>query len=113
MLHVSRAQLRAASQEFSAAEQMQSSMSGEHALSGQVTGWTLATKARLGMLDEARASLAALSAQRAPSCEVCNAAAVIHLAAANPPAALLSVSDVLVVHASAIHALTPLQPKLL
>src|SRR6266581_5900364 len=81
MLHVSRAQLRAASQEFSAAEQMQSLMIGEHALSGQVTGWALATKARLGMLDEARASLAVLSAERAASGEVCNAAAVIHLAA--------------------------------
>jgi len=98
---------------FSAAEQMQSSMTGEHALSGQVTGWTLATKARLGMLDEARASLAALSAERAASGEVCNAAAVIHLAAGNPRAALGAVGDVLDGHAPVIHDFTLVESNLL
>jgi LuxR family maltose regulon positive regulatory protein len=113
MLHVSRAQLRAASQEFSAAEQMQSSMTGEHALSGQVTGWTLATKARLGMLDEARASLAALSAERAASGEVCNAAAVIHLAEGDPTAALGVVGEVLNGQAPVIHEFTLVESQLL
>src|SRR6266851_1028977 len=113
MLHASRAQLRAASQEFIAAEQMQWWMTGEHALSGQVTGWTLATKARLGMLDEARASLAALSAERAASGEVCNAAAVIHLAAGNPRSALGAVGDVLDGHAPVIHDFTLVESNLL
>jgi LuxR family maltose regulon positive regulatory protein len=113
MLHVSRGQLRAASQEFSAAEQMQSLMIGEHALSGQVTGWTLATKARLGMLDEARASLAALSAERAASGEVCNAAAVIHLAEGDPTAALGVVGNVLNGQAPVIHDFTLVESHLL
>jgi len=59
-----------------------------------VTGWTLATKARLGMLDEARASLAGLSVEQAVSGEVCNAAAVIHLAEGDPTAALGVVDNV-------------------
>jgi LuxR family maltose regulon positive regulatory protein len=113
MLHASRAQLLAASQEFSAAEQMQSSMTGEHALSGQVTGWTLATKARLGMLDEARASLAALSAQRAAAGEVCNAAVVIHLAEGKPTAALGVVGEVLNGQAPVIHDFTLVESQLL
>src|SRR6266545_1932351 len=71
MLHVSRAQLRAASQEFSAAERMQSSMTSEHALSGQVTGWTLAIKARLGMLDEARAARTAIATETSVQLDHC------------------------------------------
>ena len=35
-------------------------LGGSHALISQVTGWTLATQARLGMADQARAALAAL-----------------------------------------------------
>jgi LuxR family maltose regulon positive regulatory protein len=57
-LHVGRSQLREALDEFETAERMQSLMLGEHLLAAQATAWTIATKARLGMLDEARASLA-------------------------------------------------------
>jgi LuxR family maltose regulon positive regulatory protein len=102
MLYVSRNQLRAALQEFSAAEQTQALMIGEHALSGQVTGWTLATKARLGMVDEARVSLAELSA-----------AGVIHLIEGNPGAALDIVGDVLNGHAPVIHDFTLVESHLL
>ena len=38
---------------------------GSHALASQVTGWMLATQARLGMPGEARATLAALDDERA------------------------------------------------
>ena len=113
MLYVSRNQLRAALQEFSAAEQTQALMIGEHALSGQVTGWTLATKARLGMVDEARVSLAELSAKQAASGEVRNAAGVIHLIEGNPGAALDIVGDVLNGHAPVIHDFTLVESHLL
>ena len=81
--------------EFSAAEQLQSQLEGSHALASQVTGWLLATQARLGMTGEARAALAALDDERASSGEIGNARAVISLAEGDPAAALAAVSDVL------------------
>jgi len=57
MLHTSRDDLPSALEEFTAAEQIQSSMMGELALSGLVKGWAIATRARLGRLDGARAAL--------------------------------------------------------
>ena len=113
MLHVSRNRLDAALHEFSAAEQMQALMIGEHALSGQVTGWTIATRARLGMVDEARASLAKLSPEQASSGEVHNAAGVIHLVEGNPGAALDTIDDVLKGHAPVIHDFTLVESHLL
>jgi LuxR family maltose regulon positive regulatory protein len=80
MLHVSRGQLRAALEEFDAAERIQSLMIGEHALSAQVSGWAITMQVRFGMLDEARASLAGLPPERARSGEVANASAVLQLA---------------------------------
>ena len=41
-----------------------SQLEGSHALASQVTGWLLATQARLGMPGEARAALAALDDER-------------------------------------------------
>jgi len=60
-----------------------------------VTGWLLATQARLGMTGEARAALAALDDQRASSGEISNADAVICLAEGDPAGALAAVADVL------------------
>jgi LuxR family maltose regulon positive regulatory protein len=60
-----------------------------------VTGWLLATQARLGMTGQARAALAALDDERAGSGEIRNARAVICLAEGNPAAALAAVADVL------------------
>src|SRR5579859_2901799 len=88
MLHVTADSLRPALEEFSAAERIQSFMMGEHSLSAQVTGWTIATRARLGMLDEARAACAAVPAERSRFGEIRNALAVIHLAGGDPTAAL-------------------------
>jgi LuxR family maltose regulon positive regulatory protein len=106
MLHVGCGQLRAALEEWSAAEWMQSLMLGEHALSAQVSGWAISMKARVGMLDEARASLAALPAERAGSGELCNASAVLHLIEGNPNAALSALADVLESRAPTIYAFT-------
>ena len=43
-------------EEFSAAERLRSQLEGSHALANQVTGWLLATQARLGMTGKARAA---------------------------------------------------------
>jgi LuxR family maltose regulon positive regulatory protein len=90
-----RARLGEALDEFGAAERLQSRLEGSHALAGQVTGWMLATQARLGMPGEARAFLATLDDERAGSGEIGNARAVICLAEGNPAAALGAVQDVL------------------
>ena len=60
-----------------------------------MTGWLLATQARLGMTGEARAALAALDDERAASGEIRNARAVICLAEGDPAGALGALADVL------------------
>ena len=95
MLHAGRGRHREALEEFGAAEDLASQLEGSQALASQVTGWLLATQARLGMPGEARASLAALDDERASSGEIRNALAVICLAEGDPAAALAAVADVL------------------
>jgi LuxR family maltose regulon positive regulatory protein len=94
MLHACLGRYHEGLEEFSAAEQLRSQLEGSHALASQVTGWMLATQARLGLTGEARARLAALSGERAGSGEVRNAYAVICLAEGDPAAALAVVRDV-------------------
>ena len=113
MLHVGRGNLRAALEEFSAAERMQSLMLGEHALSAQVSGWAIAIKARFGMFDEARASLATLPAERTRRGEIYNASAVVHLSEGNPTAALTALAEVLEGRAPVIYAFTVVEAHLL
>jgi len=60
-----------------------------------VTGWLLATQARLGMAGEALAALAALDDEQATSSEIRNAYAVICLAEGAPAPALDALRDVL------------------
>ncbi len=52
-----------------------------------MNAWTIATQARLGMADQARAALAALDGRQASAGEIRNAAAVIRLAQQDPAAA--------------------------
>jgi len=70
-------------------------MEGSHARDSQMTAWLLATQARAGLPDQARAALAALDEQRAGSGEIRNALAVICLAKSDPAGALAAVHDVL------------------
>ena len=95
MLQTGRGRRHEALREFSAAEHLGSQLADSHALASQVTGWLLATQARVGLPGEARASLAALDDERAGSGEVGNARAVICLAEGDPAAALATVTDVL------------------
>jgi LuxR family maltose regulon positive regulatory protein len=95
MLQACRGRYHEALQEFSAAEYLGSQLADSHALASQVTGWMLATQARLGMPGEARAAIAALDDERAGSGEIGNARAVICLAEGDPAGALGAVRDVL------------------
>jgi LuxR family transcriptional regulator, maltose regulon positive regulatory protein len=90
-----RGRQREALAEFRAAEELQERLEGSHALMRQLTGFRLATQARLGQLSEAKASLATLDADLAGSGEIGNARAVISLAEGDPAAALAAVRDVL------------------
>ncbi|HJY66141.1 MAG TPA: LuxR C-terminal-related transcriptional regulator, partial [Streptosporangiaceae bacterium] len=95
MLQACRGRSHEALLEFSEAQYLGSQLEGSHALASQVTGWMLATQARLGTPGEARASLAELADERASSGEIHNARAVICLAEGDPAGALGAVQDVL------------------
>jgi len=113
MLQAGRGRLPEAAGEFGAAERLRSQLTGSHALASQVTGWLLATQARLGMTGEARAALAALDDERAGSGEVGNARAVICLAEGDPTEALDALRDVLAGLAPVIGYLTVVEAHLL
>jgi LuxR family maltose regulon positive regulatory protein len=113
ILHACRGRHREALTEFSAAEYLQSQLEGPHALAGQVTGWLLATQARLGMTGEARAALAALDDERVGSGEIANARAVICLAEGDPARALGALRDVLDGTAPVIGYVTVVEAHLL
>jgi LuxR family maltose regulon positive regulatory protein len=95
LLHAGRGRHHEALEEFGAAEYLGSLLADSQALATRTTRWLLATQARLGMIAEARASLAALDHERASSGEIRNALAVICLAEGEPAAALAAVADVL------------------
>jgi LuxR family maltose regulon positive regulatory protein len=113
ILHACHGRHHEALEEFSAAEHLRSQLEGSHTLASQVTGWMLATQARLGMTAEARASLAALADERASSGEVSNARAVICLAEGDPAAALAAVQDVVGGTAPVIGYITVVEAHLL
>jgi LuxR family transcriptional regulator, maltose regulon positive regulatory protein len=87
ILLAARGQHREALAEFAAAGHVQAFMAGEHALTSRVTSWTIATQARLGQVDQARAALAALDDRLASTGEIRNAAAVVRLAEQDPTGA--------------------------
>jgi LuxR family transcriptional regulator, maltose regulon positive regulatory protein len=95
MLHTGRGRHHEALTEFKAAERFGSQLVSSLALANRVTGWLLATQARLGMTGKARAALAALDDERAKSAEIGNARAMICLAGGDPAAALAAVQEVL------------------
>ncbi|HEX5289378.1 MAG TPA: AAA family ATPase, partial [Streptosporangiaceae bacterium] len=94
MLQAGRGRLRAALEEFRAAGRLESQLASPLALGSQVTGWTLATQARLGLTGEARAGLAALDGSQAGAGEIRNARAAICLADGDPAGALTAAREV-------------------
>ncbi len=113
MLQAGHGRHHEALEEFAAAEQLGSKLEGSHALASQVTGWMLATRARLGMTGEVRAVLAALDDERAGSGEFCNVNAAICLAEGDPASALTAVQDVLDGTAPVIGYVTVVEAQLL
>jgi LuxR family maltose regulon positive regulatory protein len=113
MLNAGRGHLGEALEEYSAAERLQSQMVGTHALATNVTGWRLATQARLGMADAARAFLATLPEEQAGSGEIRNARAAIDLADGAPEAALGALRDVLDRTATVMGDVTVIEAHLL
>jgi LuxR family maltose regulon positive regulatory protein len=112
-LHAGRGRHHEALEELRAAERLQSRLAGSHALANQVTGWMLATQARLGQAGQARAALAALTHERANSGEIRNAGAVICLAEGDPAGALGAVQSVLDGTAPVIGYVTVVEAQLL
>ena len=113
MLQAGRGRHHEALEELSAAEHLQSQLAGSHALASQVTGWMLATQARLGQAGQARAALAALTDEQANAGEIRNARAVICLAEGDPAGALGALADVLDGTAPVIGPVTVVETQLL
>jgi LuxR family transcriptional regulator, maltose regulon positive regulatory protein len=113
VLDAGRGRHHEALEEFSAAEHLASQLLGSHTLASRVTGWLLATQARLGMTGEARAGLAALDDERVNSGEIRNARAVICLADGDPAGALSVLHDVLDGTAPVIADATVIEASLL
>jgi LuxR family maltose regulon positive regulatory protein len=87
-LHAARGQHQAALEAFAAGAQAQSLLTGVHAVATPVVGWLAATQARLGMPDEARATLAGFSGAPDRMGAIDNARAAIFMAEGDPAAAL-------------------------
>jgi LuxR family transcriptional regulator, maltose regulon positive regulatory protein len=113
MLHAGRGRHREAFEEFTTAERLQSQLAGSHTLASEVAGWALAAQARLGMVSEARATLAGLADEQANSGEIRNARAVICLADGDPVGALGALAGVLDGTAPVIGDITVVESHLL
>jgi LuxR family transcriptional regulator, maltose regulon positive regulatory protein len=88
MLHAGRGQHRPALEEYTAAAHVQSLLTGVHALAPRIAGWLATAQARLGMPDEARATLAGFSTHPDRMGPIENARAVISLIEGDPATAL-------------------------
>ncbi len=113
MLHAGRAQHRSALEEFAAAAQTQSLLTGVHALAPRIAGWLAAMQARLGMTDEARATLAGFSAEPERMGAIFNARAVICMADGDPVAALDVLRDIRDITPPVVPAFTLVEAHLL
>jgi LuxR family maltose regulon positive regulatory protein len=95
ILRAARGQHQSAIQEFAAAVRAQSLLTGVHVLGPPIAGWLAATQARLGMLDEARATLTGFSAEDELVHGIRTARAAICIAEGDPSTALDLLQDVL------------------
>jgi LuxR family transcriptional regulator, maltose regulon positive regulatory protein len=113
MLHAGRGQPQSALAAFAAAARAQSLLTGAHALAPRITGWLAATQARLGMLEEARATLAGFCAAPERMGAIDNARAVICIVDGDPAAALAVLHDVRDVSGAAVQPFTHVEAHLL
>ncbi len=94
MLHAGRGEHQAALEAFTAAVQAQSLLTGAHILGRVVAEWLAATQARLGMRDEARATLDGFCAEHERIDAIDLGRAAISLEEGDPAAALAVLGDV-------------------
>ena len=113
MLHAGRGQHESALEEFAAAAQAQSLLTGVHALAPRIAGWLAATQARLGRLEEARTTLDGFPAEPERMGAICNARAVICIAEGDPAAALDALREVRDITPSGSPAFTVVETHLL
>ena len=113
MLHAGRGQHQSALGEFVAAAGAQSRLTGVHALAPRITAWVAATQARLGMPDEARATLTGFSGAAEPMGDIANASAVICMAEGDPAAAIDALRDVCEISPSVVSPFTLVEAHLL
>jgi LuxR family transcriptional regulator, maltose regulon positive regulatory protein len=121
MVHAGRGQHRSALREFTAAAHAQSLLTGVHSLAPRICGWLAATQARLGMPDEARATLTELPVEpgqigaiyHGQMGDVHNALAVICLAEGDPATALDALGGVLDTAPPAVPTFTLVETHLL
>jgi LuxR family maltose regulon positive regulatory protein len=88
MLHAGRGQLQSALEAFEAAARAQSLLTGVHALAPRINAWLAATQSRLGMPDEARATLSGFPTGLGRTGALYNARAVISMEEGDPALAL-------------------------
>ena len=113
MLQAGRGRRPEALAEFARAHELQSRLPHPHALTGFVTGWLLATQARLGATADARALLRTLDRPLVDSAEIRNARAVICLAEGDQRDALATIAPVIDGSAPAVHVATTVEARLL
>jgi LuxR family maltose regulon positive regulatory protein len=93
MLHAGRGKHQSALEEFAAAARAESLLTGAQ-LAAPLTAWLAATQVRLGMRDEARATLSAFSGEPRRMGFIHNARAMISMAEGDPAGALDELRDV-------------------
>ena len=94
MLHAGRGELEPALDALTAAVQAQSLLTGEHILATVIAEWRAATQARLGMHDDAQATLAGFSAEHRQMPGFALTEALISLTKEDPAAAMAVLGDV-------------------
>jgi LuxR family maltose regulon positive regulatory protein len=121
MLHAGRGEHQSALDEFAAAARVQSLLTGVHALAPRITGWLASTQARLGMRDEAEATLTEFSVEPGQigaiydgqMGSIYNARAVICLAEGDPATALDALGGVLDIAPPVVPTFTLVETHLL
>jgi LuxR family transcriptional regulator, maltose regulon positive regulatory protein len=98
---------------FRAGEQMQGLLVTQHALAAQLRGFRVAAQLRIGLLDEARSSVAEIERDDRLWGESLTAVATVRLAEEKPQEALDALAPIFEGQAPVVHEFTTVQAKML